>query len=41
MRGVRIGARAIVAAASVVTKDVAPDTTVAGNPAEFIKSVLS
>jgi acetyltransferase-like isoleucine patch superfamily enzyme len=40
MRGVRIGARAIVAAGSVVTKDVAADTTVAGNPAEVIKSVL-
>ena len=37
MRGVRIGARAIVAAGSVVTKDVAPDTTVAGNPADVIK----
>jgi len=41
MRGVRIGARAIVAAGSVVTKDVAADTTVAGNPAEVIKSVLA
>jgi len=40
MRGVRIGARAIVAAGSVVTKDVAADTTVAGNPAEVIKSIL-
>jgi acetyltransferase-like isoleucine patch superfamily enzyme len=40
MRGVRIGARAIVAAGSVVTKDVASDTTVAGNPAEVIKSGL-
>jgi acetyltransferase-like isoleucine patch superfamily enzyme len=40
LRGVRIGARAIVAAGSVVTKDVAADTTVAGNPAEVIKSAL-
>jgi acetyltransferase-like isoleucine patch superfamily enzyme len=39
MRGVRVGARAIVAAGSVVTKDVAADTTVAGNPAEVIKSL--
>jgi acetyltransferase-like isoleucine patch superfamily enzyme len=40
MRGVRIGARAIVAAGSVVTKDVAADTVVAGNPAFVVKSVL-
>ena len=33
MRGVRIGARSIVAAGSVVIDDVPPDTTVAGNPA--------
>ena len=33
MRGVRIGARRIVAAGSVVIDDVLPDTTVAGNPA--------
>src|SRR6476620_10174474 len=40
MRGVRIGARAIIAAGSVVTKDVEADTTVAGNPAQVIKSLL-
>lgn len=40
MRGVRIGARAIVAAGSVVTKNVAADTIVAGNPAGAIKSIL-
>jgi acetyltransferase-like isoleucine patch superfamily enzyme len=39
MRGVHVGARAIVAAGSVVTKDVAADATVAGNPAEVIKSL--
>ena len=33
MRGVRIGARSIVAAGSVVVDDVPIDTTVAGNPA--------
>ena len=38
MRGTRIGARAIVAAGSVVTKDVAADTIVAGNPAVVVKS---
>lgn len=36
LRGVRIGARAIVAAGSVVTKDVPDDTIVAGNPARPI-----
>jgi acetyltransferase-like isoleucine patch superfamily enzyme len=39
-RGLRIGARAIVAAGSVVTSDVAEDTVVAGNPARVIKSIL-
>jgi acetyltransferase-like isoleucine patch superfamily enzyme len=40
MRGVKIGARAIVAAGSIVTQDVAPDTIVAGNPAVTVKSIL-
>ena len=40
MRGVKIGARAIVAAGSVVTKDVAADSVVAGNPALLVKSIL-
>ena len=40
MRGVAIGARAIVAAGSVVTKDVASDTVVAGNPALVVKSLF-
>ena len=39
MRGVKIGARAIVAAGSVVTKDVAADAVVAGNPAEVVRSL--
>ena len=39
MRGVKIGARAVVAAGSVVTKDVAADVVVAGNPALVVKSV--
>jgi acetyltransferase-like isoleucine patch superfamily enzyme len=39
MRGVQIGARAIVAAGSVVTKDVAADAVVAGNPALVMKSI--
>lgn len=37
--GVTIGDNAVVGAASVVTKDVAPDTIVVGNPANFIKSI--
>lgn len=37
MKGVTIGKGAIIGADSVVTKDVAPFTLVAGNPAVFIK----
>lgn len=37
--GVKIGYGAIVGANSVVTKDVAPNTIVAGNPARFIKNI--
>lgn len=37
MSGVTIGQGAIVAAGSVVTKDVAPYTIVGGNPAKYIK----
>jgi acetyltransferase-like isoleucine patch superfamily enzyme len=36
--GITIGERAIVGAGSVVTKDVAPDTIVAGNPARVIRT---
>lgn len=36
--GVRVGPNAIVAAGAVVTKDVAPNTIVAGNPAKVIQS---
>lgn len=38
--GVTVGDNAVVGAASVVTKDVAPDTIVAGNPAKFIKRIM-
>ena len=37
--GVTVGDNAVVGAASVVTKDVASDTIVAGNPAKFIKAI--
>ena len=37
--GVTVGENAVVGAGSVVTKDVAPNTIVAGNPAKFIKKV--
>jgi acetyltransferase-like isoleucine patch superfamily enzyme len=37
--GVRIGARAIVGAGSVVTRDVAAGTVVAGNPAKFLRRI--
>jgi acetyltransferase-like isoleucine patch superfamily enzyme len=39
MRGVTIGEGAVIGACSVVTKDVAPYTVVAGNPARFIKNL--
>jgi len=35
--GLMIGANAMVGAGSVVTRDVAPDTVVAGNPAKFLR----
>ena len=41
LKGVTIGEGAIVGAGSVVTKDVAPYTIVAGNPAKFIKNALT
>jgi virginiamycin A acetyltransferase len=37
LQGVRIGEGSVVAAGSVVTKDVAPYTIVAGNPARPIR----
>jgi len=37
--GITIGERAIVGAGSVVTKDVPPDTIVAGNPARILKQI--
>jgi acetyltransferase-like isoleucine patch superfamily enzyme len=37
--GVTIGENALVGAGAVVTKDVAPNTVVAGSPAKFIKNI--
>ncbi len=39
LAGVTIGENAIVAAGSVVTKDVPPDTVVAGSPAQVIRPI--
>lgn len=39
LKGVRIGARSIVAAGAVVTKDIPPDTIVAGVPAQPIRTL--
>lgn len=41
LKGVTIGDRAVVASAAVVTKDVPPDTVVAGNPARPVKSLAA
>ena len=41
LKGVTIGDRAIVAARSVVTKDVPPDAIVAGNPARVVRTLCN
>jgi len=39
LKGVRIGARSIIGADSVVTRDIPPDVIAAGNPARVIRSL--
>ena len=39
MKGVRLGDNSIIAAGSVVTKDVSPNSLVGGNPAKFIRII--
>jgi carbonic anhydrase/acetyltransferase-like protein (isoleucine patch superfamily) len=39
LKGVTVGDRAIIAARSVVTRDVPPDCVVAGNPARVVKTL--
>jgi acetyltransferase-like isoleucine patch superfamily enzyme len=39
LRGVRIGARSVVGAGAVVTKNVPPDVVVGGNPANVLRSL--
>lgn len=41
LKGVRIGDRSVIGARSVVTKDVPPDTVVAGHPANIVRYLSS
>jgi acetyltransferase-like isoleucine patch superfamily enzyme len=39
LKGVRIGKGSVVAAGAIVTKDVPPNSIVAGNPAQVVKQI--
>ena len=39
LKGTKVGARSIIAAESVITRDVPPDCVVGGNPAKIIKTL--
>ncbi|MBX6311517.1 MAG: acyltransferase [Isosphaeraceae bacterium] len=41
LKGVTIGARSIVGAGAIVTRDVPPDVVVAGNPARIVKRLVA
>ncbi|MBN1414606.1 MAG: acyltransferase [Bacteroidales bacterium] len=41
LKGVRIGKNSVIGAASVVTRDIPPDTIAAGNPCKIIKRINS
>lgn len=38
--GIKIGAKSVIAAGSIVTKDVPPHVVVAGNPAKILKEII-
>jgi maltose O-acetyltransferase len=41
LKGVRIGARSVIAAGAVVTKSIPPDSVAAGIPAKVVRSITN
>lgn len=39
LKGVRVGANSVIGAGSVVTRDIPPDSVVAGNPAKIVRTL--